>query len=332
MGEARAPPAGTPRRTARGPSSRILGKEPVLRRVVAHREEQVVCHVGLIAQRLRTIDHLEQLHHPLPTVHPAPADLAFRGEPLAMTIGDVAGLAEDIRDPSCVLSGSLRPVAGTRRRVDPNHAIAPNPELPKLSADVARLAHLVRNCCAPPRCPWPSSAAGGRPHRRDQRADEENRLAILSRRRFRSSVDGIDAGVRIEQKEIDAVETGAVDFGGCGQVQHRIEIDEGSAPGLPLPTRPGHIALCSAGRENRASVPCCPSSSVGAQRAQGLRVRIGGSKMLQDDQRIALAGVLDANAGLAASALTKNSSCVISPNRISVGPPRDDRRMFPRLA
>ena len=57
-----------------------------------------------------------------------------------------------------------------------------------------------------------------------------------------SSLD-IDADVRIEEEHIHAVELHAVDFGLGGQVEHRVEVDARFGAGLPLPTRPGHMAL-----------------------------------------------------------------------------------------
>ncbi len=48
------------------------------------------------------IDHFQKLHHPPPTVHAAPANLSFGGQPLAVVLGDVAGLAERVGDPLAV--------------------------------------------------------------------------------------------------------------------------------------------------------------------------------------------------------------------------------------
>ena len=72
--------------------------------------------------------------------------------------------------------------------------------------------------------------------------------ANLIRELFDAVIVDIDAGMRIEKEDINAIESNAIDFGFGGQVEHRVEVDAGSAPGLPLPTRPGHMALCSFGK------------------------------------------------------------------------------------
>ena len=51
------------------------------------------------------------------------------------------------------------------------------------------------------------------------------RDADLSASRFRSFVGRVDADVRIEEKQVDAVELHAVDVGGGGQIEHRVEVD-----------------------------------------------------------------------------------------------------------
>ena len=81
------------------PPVEIGRQNGILRGVVAQEIEQRVGHVGLEAERLGAVDHLQQLQHPLPTVHAAPADLAFGGQPLAVVLGDLAGLAEGLGDP-----------------------------------------------------------------------------------------------------------------------------------------------------------------------------------------------------------------------------------------
>ena len=53
-----------------------------------------------------------------------------------------------------------------------------------------------------------------------------------------------------KKKEIvDAVELLAIDLGGGSQVEHMLRLMGGSWPSSsPLPTRPGHMALCNLGK------------------------------------------------------------------------------------
>ena len=66
-------------------------------------------HVGLEAERLRAVDHLQQFEHAPPTMHAAPADFALRGEPLAVVLGDLACLAERLGDALLVALGIFAP-------------------------------------------------------------------------------------------------------------------------------------------------------------------------------------------------------------------------------
>ena len=110
------------------------GRMRVFRGVVAQRVEQRVGHVGLEAERLRAADQFQKLDHPPPTVHAAPADFALGGQPLAVILGDVAGLAECVGDPAaCSPRDRLSPVAGAAGRVDPHDAVGPDAQLAQLS-------------------------------------------------------------------------------------------------------------------------------------------------------------------------------------------------------
>ena len=118
----------------------------------------------------------------------------------------------------------------------------------QLLADRARLADLRQKRAAlVRRCPWPiRRRSAARPARR------AIRRPVLSRRSCRRAVSGrrrmesmLTCG--IEEKQIDAVEPRAVRRGPrpSGSASCR---DRSAAPRpVPLPTRPGHIALCSAG-------------------------------------------------------------------------------------
>ena len=52
--------------------------------------------------------------------------------------------------------------------------------------------------------------------------------------------------MRQGKEEVDAIEPHPVDIGGSGEAEHGFQIDRRLESG-PLPTSPGHIALCSAG-------------------------------------------------------------------------------------
>src|SRR5678815_1678676 len=73
-------------------------KDSIVRSVVAQSEKKRVRHVRLQSQRLRTIDHYEQLGHMLPAVHTSPANLAFRGEPFSEAIGNRTCFSKSLSD------------------------------------------------------------------------------------------------------------------------------------------------------------------------------------------------------------------------------------------
>ena len=50
-------------------------------------------------------------------------------------------------------------------------------------------------------------------------------MSELCRRAFDAIVVDIDADVRVEQKQIDAIELDAIDFRFGGEVEHGIEVD-----------------------------------------------------------------------------------------------------------
>ena len=118
----------------------VLGQDPVLGGVFAERVEQRVGHVGLEADGLGLADPLEQVDHRPPGVHPAPADLALGGQPLAVIAGDRRGLLEGLGDLLLVALGVLGPVGRRAGRVDPDDAVRPDAQLAELLGDPARLA------------------------------------------------------------------------------------------------------------------------------------------------------------------------------------------------
>ena len=123
------------------------------------------------------------------------------------------------------------------------------PSSRSFASDDTRLAHLLEKPGAVRLRPHGRSAAGRRPHGSDQRADDEaapgdrigEALRVIGRR--------IDADVRIEEEEIDAVEPGAVDFGGGRQVEHRLEVDRRFGAWASFPNQSGPHRVVQAGRE-----------------------------------------------------------------------------------
>ena len=266
----------------------IVGQDAVLGRVVAHREEQVVRHVGLVTERLGPADHLQQLHHARPAVHPAPANLAFGRQPFAVCLRNVAGSPKCVGNPLGIAVGILGPVSRARRGIDTDDSVLPDAEIPQPLADDTRLAHLIEEALAlllpSDRC----TTASRWPHRRNQRADHEaarrHRIAqplqIVERR--------VDARVRLEEKQVDSVEPGAVYIRGRGEIQHRLEADERLGPRAALADQPWpHRVMQRRVCMLRHGSHHLPSVSLRPQRAQGLVVRIAGTEVLEDDERIA---------------------------------------------
>ena len=202
-------------------------------------------HVGLHADSLGPSDGFQQLHHPLPAVHAAPADLAFGREPLAVRFGDVGGLAERLGDPLRVARRILRPVARARGGVDPDHAVLPDAEIAKRATDRAGFLNLRQEFLPIGFVAHCGSAAGRRPDRRDQRSDDQSTAADAVCQPFQVVSARVDARVRVGEKQIDAVELHAVHGRGSGHVQHRVERDGGLTVGtLPDETRPHCVVQC----------------------------------------------------------------------------------------
>ena len=126
------------------------------------------------SRAFRAVDRFEQIHHLLPTVHAAPADFAFGGEPLAEVFGDVARFAERLgdqflvalRDPSPIRRGWQRNRCAPRRKAARRSRGA--------SARCGRpCGPGATNCAALVSAAHGRTAAGGRPDRRDHRAHHE---------------------------------------------------------------------------------------------------------------------------------------------------------------
>ena len=172
-------------------------------------------------------DQLEQLDHALPAVHAAPADFAFGREPLAVALRR----RRRLRGRSRRSSSCCRPDPSPSRAGPPAESMRTTPygRTPSSRSFLA-MRQALRTCVdellalllARPSPSRRRSAA--RPARRPSRR-RDLRDATLSASRFRSSSRRVDADVRIEEEQIDAVELHAVDLGRGGEVEHRVEID-----------------------------------------------------------------------------------------------------------
>ena len=136
-------------------------------------------------------------------------------------------------------AGSLAHSAGLGGRVDADDAVLADADVLQLLADRAGLAHLGDEGLALLLAAHRRPATGRRPHRRNQRADDEVAPADAVGQLLQVVIRRIDADVRIEEEEIDAVELDAVHFRLRGVVQHRLEIDGRLGAGSALADETG---------------------------------------------------------------------------------------------
>ena len=194
---------------------------------------------------LGPVHHLQQLDHPPPAVHAAPADFAFGGEAFAVVFGDVAGLAERLGDAASVFpAGSLRPVGGAGRRVDADDAVRPHAQFAQLLADGAgfaapgsrKLAALLRR--SPSRSRRRSAAKPARrASRRPGCAGRSCRQAASGRRRWSRCWCGARRGT--DRRRRSARHRPRP----CAVRSSMVSRSIGGSESGPLPTRPGHMAL-----------------------------------------------------------------------------------------
>ncbi len=182
-------------------------------------------------------------------------------------------------------------------------------------ADRARLFHLREKAAALGVTAHRRAAPCRRPHGRDQRADDKAACANTLGEPLQIVGTRIDVDVGIEQKQIDAVVSDAVHFGGGGQVQHRIQIDRRLRVGsLADESRPHRVVQCGFGvcHKNVLCVPAPLRQEVGLSGFPGPKCFsiTSGSDSLRLTIRTPAA---------AASAVTNSSSSVISPKRIIAG-------------
>src|SRR5205809_510011 len=106
-------------------------------------------HVGLETKRLRAADQLEELYHPPPTVHAAPADFPLGREPFAEVLGDSAGLAKRVGDAASVrLRIARAPIAHAAGRVNSHDAVGSNADFAKRLGDPATFADRIEKLLA----------------------------------------------------------------------------------------------------------------------------------------------------------------------------------------
>ena len=124
------------------------------------------------------------LHHVFPTVHAAPADLAFRRQPFAVVFGDLGGFLERLRDLLGVAFGVLCPNRSRRGGINAHDAVGPDAQVAQFLGDAAGLANLLDKFLAVLVAAHRRTAARRRPDRRDHRADHKTLRADLVRQPF----------------------------------------------------------------------------------------------------------------------------------------------------
>ena len=227
-----------------------LRQQAILGRVVAQREEQVCAMSAWKPSVFGRSTISSSCDHPLPAVHAAPADLAFRGEPLAVALGDVARLAERLGDPLRVALRIRRPVRRARRRVDADRRRTCGCRDRAASCrSRTPCAPASGTSCDPRRSPSPSRRRSAATPARPASRRRSRARATLSRSRFSSSsvASMLMCGSNRNRSTPSNLTPSTFAFAVRSSIVSRSM--DGSAPGLPFPTRPGHMALCSAGRE-----------------------------------------------------------------------------------
>ena len=200
-----------------------------------------------------------------PAVHPAPADLALGRQPFAKAFGDVAGLRRKVSAISSVFAvGSLAQSATLAAESIRTTPPWPMPISRSLPGNAAGLAHHVDKRCALRLAPHGRAAADRRPDWRHDRADFQVRARNLVGQPLQiSSVGRVDAVCADRQGK--STPSNLLPSTSAAAVRSSIVSRPiGGSESGPLPTRPGHIALCSCGKLLRPSTmssshsQCCP--------------------------------------------------------------------------
>ena len=142
------------------------------------------------------------------------------------------GLAERLGDSLRVASGSAAQSPGSRPSRSARRRTCRTPSSRSVRAMRHAFWTCVRNFLRASSLAHGRPAAGRRPDRGDNRADASPRDADLVGQRLQLVVGRVDADVRVEEEQVDAVELDAIDLGRGREVEHRIEAIGGSGRGL----------------------------------------------------------------------------------------------------
>ena len=173
-------------------------------------------------------------------MHTATADFAFGGEAFTGVFGDFTGLTEGLGDEFCDPLRVGVPGFDARRAVDANDSIGAHTQVAEFFGNADGFTNVV----------YPIGASGSvtasrsvEPYRSDNRAYHQTLGFNLGGERFNAVIGDIDVGVRIVQKQVDAVEFDAADFGFGGHIEHRVEADKwlGAGTAFADQTWPGRI-------------------------------------------------------------------------------------------
>ena len=182
-------------------------------------------HIGLETNCLRQPDHFQQFHVPPPALHAAPADLAFRRQPLAVACRDMPRLAERIGNNLRVARRVCGPGIDAGRGVNPDHTVLAHAQILQLLRNLTALANLRQELTHLIRISHRRAATRATPNRGDQGARHQIPAAQFIGQNLQVVVGRIDIGVRQAQEEVNAFKFDTVHFSRNRQVQHRVQFD-----------------------------------------------------------------------------------------------------------
>src|SRR5881394_1240018 len=168
-------------------------------------------HVSLEAERLRAIDHLEELHHLAPAMHAAPADFAFGREPFAEILRDAASFTKGFGDELRVALRVFGPITHTGRGIDADDAVRTNAKLAQLACDATGLEHLAYEILPIVRAAHCRTAAGGLPYGCHDRAHDKTQAADFLGELFQVVVADVNTDVWVVKEQVHAIKFDAVD-------------------------------------------------------------------------------------------------------------------------
>src|SRR5580700_2425865 len=137
-------------------------------------------------------------------MHSAPADFAFRGQPLAVALGNGAGFAKRARDLRGVAVCIRGPIGGAGSGIDADNSVAPDADLAELLRDGAGFLYLRKKIRAICIGAHRRSASRRLPNWGDHGADYQIASGNLFRELLQLAGGGINVDVRSEQEQIDA--------------------------------------------------------------------------------------------------------------------------------